>query len=497
MKRRCLAVLLSACLLPPRAAAAQPAVVTVGSKKFTESVILAHMACFLVREAGGQAVHREQLGGTQFLWKALLAGEIDLYPEYTGTLSKDVFRGRTDLEAALAEQGMRMSRSLGFSDSYALGMRADVASRLGIRTVSDLRGHPDLRYGFTEEFAKRDDGWGPLRRRYGLDVPADRVRTLDHDLATRGLRDGTLDVTDLYTTEGGIAQYGLVALEDDLHFFPAYDAVWVYRADLPDRVPPEVMRSLLSLEGRISAAQMAALNARAMTERVSEARVAADFLNEHFGLSIHVEEPNLFQRLLRLTGEHLFLVAVSLAAAVVVAIPLGVVAARRPLAGQVILGVVGVLQTVPSLALLVFVIPLLGIGWKPAVVALFVYSLLPIVRNTYAGLHDIPGPLRESARALGLPPAAVLRLVELPLASRSILAGIKTAAVINVGTATLGALIGAGGYGQPILSGIRLGDTALVLEGAVPAAVLALLVQGLFELAERFLSPKGLRLRPE
>ena len=161
------------------------------------------------------------------------------------------------------------------------------------------------------------------------------------------------------------------------------------------------------------------------------------------------------------------------------------------------LGVVGIIQTVPSLAVLVFMIPLLGIGAPPAMVALFLYSLLPIVRNTYTGLHDIPIQIRESAQALGLPPRACLWLVELPMASRTILAGIKTSAVINIGTATLGALIGAGGYGQPILTGIRLDDVGLILEGAVPAALLALLVQGIFELSERTLVPKGLRLRPE
>ncbi|MGE0747508.1 MAG: ABC transporter permease, partial [Rhodospirillales bacterium] len=200
-------------------------------------------------------------------------------------------------------------------------------------------------------------------------------------------------------------------------------------------------------------------------------------------------------RVWRRTVEHLRLVAVSLAAAILVAVPLGIVAARRPRMGQALLAAVGVIQTIPSLAILVFMIPLLGIGGPPAIVALFLYSLLPIVRNTYAGLHDVPPSLRESADAMGLNPGARLRLVELPLAARSILAGIKTAAVINVGTATLGALIGAGGYGQPILTGIRLDDVGLILEGAVPAAVLALLVQGMFEVAERRIIPRGLRVR--
>ncbi len=241
---------------------------------------------------------------------------------------------------------------------------------------------------------------------------------------------------------------------------------------------------------------MTALNARAVLDTVSEPRVAADFLNERFDLEqeIIVQEETFWSRLWRHTKDHLLLVTVSLLAAILVAIPLGVIAAKVTSVEQVILGTVGVIYTIPSLALLVFMIPLLGIGGPPAMVALFLYSLLPIVRNTHAGLKDIPGPLLESAEALGLPPMARLRQIELPLAARSILAGIQTSAVINVGTATLGALIGAGGYGQPILTGIRLNDTGLILQGAVPAAMLALVVQGLFALAERAFVAKGLRL---
>src|SRR5690606_32224695 len=139
-------------------------------------------------------------------------------------------------------------------------------------------------------------------------------------------------------------------------------------------------------------------------------------------------------------------------------------------------------------------IPLVGIGWWPAVIALFLYSLLPIIRNTHAGLSSIDPQLIESADALGLGQRARLRLVELPLAARSILAGVKIAAVINVGTATLGGFIGAGGYGEAIFAGISRQDNVQILSGALPAAALALLVQGLFELAERAVVPKGLRL---
>jgi osmoprotectant transport system permease protein len=457
----------------------------VGSKIFTEGVILGEIATQTLVAAGVPAVHRRELGGTQVLWKALRAGEIDVYPEYTGTIREEILGGRGgDVAAALAAEGVRVSQPLGFDDSYAIGVRADAP----VRRISDLLQRPELRFGFSNEFMSRADGWPALRAAYGL--PHTDVRGLDHTLAYRALADGAIDATDLYTTDAEIQAYGLRALEDDRHHFPAYDAVLLYRADLG----PEAVAALARLGGRIDRAAMIAMNARAKIDRVAEARVAADWLAVHLGVAGSARWEGRAARLLRTTRDHLVLVALSLAAAVLVALPLGIVAARRPRLGQVVLAATGIVQTIPSLALLVFMIPVLGIGAPPAVVALFLYSLLPIVRNTVAGLHDIPAATREAAAAIGLSPRARLRLVELPMATRAILAGIKTSAVINVGTATLGALVGAGGYGQPILTGIRLDDVGLILEGAVPAAVLALLVQGLFELAERRLVPRGLRL---
>jgi len=239
------------------------------------------------------------------------------------------------------------------------------------------------------------------------------------------------------------------------------------------------------------------MNARAKIDKIPEVRIAANFLASTLDIHIDVQEETRWDRLMKHTGAHLYLVIISLSAAILIAVPLGIVSACLPNFGQVVLAVVGVIQTIPSLALLVMMIPVVGIGGPPAILALFLYSLLPIVRNTYAGLTDIPGPLKESAQALGLPPAARLRLVELPMASRTIIAGIKTSAVINVGTATLGAIIGAGGFGQPILTGIRLADNGLILEGAIPAAVLALLAQGVFEVIERLFVPRGLRLKAQ
>jgi osmoprotectant transport system permease protein len=490
MKRALILLVAAGCARSDRA-------VVVGSKKFTESVILGELATELAASSGARAVHRAQLGGTQFLWKGLLDGAIDAYPEYTGTLRSDVMpeaahAGDEELRAALAKRGVTMSASLGFDDTYALGMREEVAAKLGIRTIGDLRAHPELRLGFSEEFRNRADGWPGVARTYAL--PHKDVRALDHDVAYRALVERALDVCDLYSTDAEIRQFKLRVLTDDKRFFPEYRAVLLWRSDLARRAPA-VVAAFERLVGRVDEASMVRMNARAKLEHIAEHEVAADFLERFLGLRVaRDDEPSRARRIAQRTGEHLLLVLISLLGAILCGLPLGVLAARRPRLGQLVLAATGILQTLPSLALLVFMIPLVGIGAPPALLALFLYGLLPIVRNTCVGLRDIALPLRESAIALGLSPAARLRLVELPLASRSILAGIKTAAVIDVGTATLGALVGAGGYGQPILTGIRLDDFALILEGAIPAALLALAVQGAFDLLERTLVPKGLRL---
>jgi osmoprotectant transport system permease protein len=470
--------------------------VVIGSKSFTESVILGEALRLLVQDAGLTARHRRALGGTRLVYDALIAGDIDAYVEYTGTLSHEIFAathpaGRTELERLLAADGVVLAGPVGFENNYALGMLESEAARLQVARISDLDSRPDLVLRFSNEFMDRADGWPGLRAAYGL--PQRDVRGVQHDLAYRAIAAGDADLTDVYTTDAEIAYYRLRALEDDRGYFPRYEAVLLYRADLDDRVPG-ASGALRRLLGQVSAARMVDLNAAVKIEGNSEAEAAGEFLKEQVGDVSAGPTAGRVDRLLQRTREHLVLVVASLLAGIVVAIPLGVIAAQFPRLGQAVLGTVGIAQTIPALALLVFMVPLFGIGAGPALVALFVYALLPIVRNTHAGLAGISLPLREAAEALGLPAAARLLKIELPLALPTILAGIKTAAVINVGGATLGALVGAGGYGQPILTGIRLDDTALILEGAVPAAALAVLVQLLFELLERTVVPRGLRL---
>jgi osmoprotectant transport system permease protein len=465
----------------------QPALardVVVGSKKFTEGIILGEVARLALERAHIPATHRKELGGTRILFSAVKAGDIDLYSEYTGTLRFEILSEQhlaSDalLPAALAQQGLAMSKPLGFSDGYAVVMRADTARNAGIRTISDLARHPEVPVGISNEFLDRADGWPALARAYNFGGL--KVRGIDHDLAYRALVDGQIEATDAYTTDAEIAANNLVALIDDRGFFPHYDAVYIYRLGLD----PRAVAVLNSLAGTIDEPKMRELNRKVRMDGTSEtnaARVALGLLGPG------AAEESRAHRILDRTAEHLTLVAISLGAALLIAIPLGIAAARSPRLGAVVLSATGLLQTIPSLALFVVLIPLLGIGAPPTIVALFLYSLLPIVRNTHAGLTGIPPALLDSADALGLTRWSRLIRVELPLALPTILAGVRTAAVIAVGLATLGALIGAGGYGQPILTGVRLNNNALILEGAIPSAAMALVFEGVFSLIERRLT---------
>ena len=460
--------------------------IRVGSKRFTESYILGEI---LARAAGGE--HRPGLGNTGIVLAALKAGAIDVYPEYTGTIAAEIVRlpGKPSLEqlnGALAQQGLAAGVPLGFNNNYALAMRDDRAQALGIRRLSDLAQHPELKFGLSQEFIGRADGWPGLKRAYGLPQPT--PSSLDHGLAYEAMAAGRIDVMDVYSTDAKIERYQLRVLEDERQFFPRYDAVLLYRADVPRRFPV-AFAALKKLEGRIDGHQMIRMNAAAELEGKSFAQAGALFFGDA-ATATAMRRPFL-QTLFgadfwRLTREHLLLVLASLAASIVVGIPLGVAAAKLPRAAQAILGAVGVIQTMPSLALFAFLIALVGtIGVVPALIALFLYALLPIVRNTHTGLTAISRGMRQAAMALGLEARERLWLIELPLAAPSILAGIKTSAVINVGTATIAAFIGAGGYGERIASGLALNDNVTLLAGAIPAAALALIVQAVFELAEK------------
>jgi osmoprotectant transport system permease protein len=513
------ALLLVAALLPARPALAADDIV-VGSKAFAESWILADaLASAMRREGVPRVLHRRNLGGTEIVFQALRSGSVDVYPEYTGTIREVVLQSPRELSAletrtALARMGLGMSDPIGFNDSYGIAVTEATARRYHLRTLSDLARHPELKLGLTHEFLGRPDGFPGLQRRYGL--TGGNVRGIQHELAYAALADGKIDATDIYTTDAQIARLGLRVLEDDRGFFPRYDAVWLYRLDLPLH-DARAYAAMLRLTGAIDQERMIRANARVVLGGAPSADAAESLLAELPGFAgvgaaagaggaaasgspraaASAASPpwsRTARSILANTAQHVKLVAISLLAAVLIGIPLGVLAARSPRIGGVVLASTGLAQTIPSLALLAILIPVFGIGLIPALIALFVYSLLPIVRNTYVGMTTIAPPLLESAACLPLSPRSELMRIRLPLASPSVMAGIRTSAVINVGSATLAALIGAGGLGEPILTGIQLRRNGLILEGAIPAALLALLVERAFDGVDRIAIPKGLRL---
>ena len=470
---------------------AQAQRIVVGSKKFTESYVLGEIAKTTLQNAGFAAEVRQGMGGTIILWQALQGGEITLYPEYTGTIDEEILKTKQPLStdqmgALLRQRGVGMTGELGFNNTYALVMRRDRAAKLGIGKISDLRNHPDLIPGLTHEFLDRQDGWTPLSARYGLQMR--NVRGIDHALGYAALANGSIDLKDAYSTDARIAENDLVVLDDDLHFFPQYKAVFLYRLDMDTRA----VAALETLVGTLDEARMTRLNSEA--ERTKNYALAAAL---YFGQKTVSPSNDLIGNIERWTLRHLELVGASLFLGIIAGIPLGIRASRPGPVSNFILATSGVIQTIPSLALLALLVPLPFFGISPAtaIFALFLYSLLPIVRNTATGLQDIPMGVRESAAALGLEPHAQLWKVFLPLASRTILAGVKTSAIINVGTATLAALIGVGGLGEPIISGLNLNDYNTILQGAIPAALLALLVQFFFDGLDRIFVPKGLRLK--
>ena len=495
-------------LLAACAAAAFAAPLEVGSKRFTESYILGEIIRQVADTAGEtKAVHQQGLGNTAIVLNALASGNIDVYPEYTGTIAREILKldavpSLADLNAALAPKGLGVGVELGFNNTYALALRADDARAKGITRLSDLRTHPELRLGLSQEFIGRADGWPGLKQAY--DLPFATPRGLDHGLAYEAIAQKQIDVIDIYSTDAKIDRYNLTVLEDDRRYFPRYDAVLLYRADLPQRLP-KTWEALGRLQRSIDDALMRRMNAEAELEGRDFATIAASFVAQRFARggaaapAARVPAGGFIDKLFgadlgRLTLEHLGLVFLSLVASIAVGLPLGILAARHASAQGLILGATGVVQTIPSLALLAFLIPMTGrIGVVPAFIALALYALLPIVRNTHAALTQISRGMKDAARSLGLRERTILQKIELPLAATTILAGIKTSAVINVGTATIAAFIGAGGYGERIVTGLALNDHAMLLAGAIPAAVLALLIEGGFRAGERWMIPEGLR----
>ncbi|HEX3126041.1 MAG TPA: glycine betaine ABC transporter substrate-binding protein [Thermoanaerobaculia bacterium] len=492
--------------------------IAVGSKNFEESRLLGEtFAQLLESRTDLQVERRLGLAGTQVCFEALKSGAIDVYPEYTGTglvsilgeESKEGTAGTLNRvrREFLSRWDLWWISPLGFENSFEVAVPKELAGREHLRTISDLaRISPRLRGGFGHEFVGREDGLLGLEKVYGLRFAS--VQPLQHALKYQAAGGRQVDAIDVYTTDARLILYNLVVLQDDKGFFPPYEAAALVRGETL-RKHPEVGSVLGLLAGAFDEDRMRALNLRLQEGKEDEAVVARDALRE-LGLvkggaaeeSRTIETPGLRhylwderQALLRRTLEHLGLSAVALLAGILVAVPLGLALERNRGGAETAIRLLGTTQTIPSLALLAFFIPFLGVGRVPAVVALWIYSLYPIVRNTYTGVRDADPRAVEAATALGMTPGQVLTQVRLPLAAPVLLAGIRTAAVLTVGTATLAAFIGAGGLGEPIVTGLQLANSAMILSGAIPAAVLALVVDALLGWVERALRPRGVEAR--
>jgi osmoprotectant transport system permease protein len=471
--------------------------IVIGGKIFTESYVLGEIAAQTIEADSRVPVTRKLgMGSTGILFEALKSGAIDVYPDYTGTLAEAILKkpelkSLEEIRQALAAMGLTISGSLGFNDTYALAVKEGYAEKHELRSIADLIPiESQVRAGFSYEFMDRKDGYPGLIDSYHLGFAPQNVSRMEHSLSYQAIDQNAVDLIDVYSTDAKIKKLNLRLLKDDHNYFPVYQAVWVARTSFVQQHPRE-WQALLALEGRISEAAMRDMNAQADIQKMPFDKIAARFLG-----AAAPSSQGWLREVGHRTREHLWLVGVSLLFSVLVGIPLGIMAVRFKAAGQGILLLSALIQTVPSLALLCFLIPLFGVGTKPALAALCLYSLLPVVLNTFTGIRSVNPTHVENARAFGLNRLQVLVRVVLPLASPTLLAGIKTATIVGIGTATLAALVGAGGYGAPIVSGLALNDVPTILTGAIPAALMALVAHGVFELLGLVLIPAGLRRRP-
>ena len=491
--------------------------IVVASKPFGESYLLCEMFAQLLESRGFGVERRPGLGATEIAFRALRSGAIDVYPEYTGTgliavlhdtLPDSVAADPRSVFSHIAREfeeryRLRWLPPLGFQNTYAIAVTRQTAKRYNLKTLSNLgRESPNLVAGFTADFVGRPDGLVGLTRVYG--VHPKEVRPLAPAVKYQALAAGAVDVIDGYSTDGLLAKYDLVTLVDDRHFFPPYEAAALVSDSFAKRQPAAIT-TLALLSNRLTEATMRQLNRRIEVDGEDVRAVASSELttlglvNSRASSFAAIRAGNrtgffsyLWDRrvlLASMTARHLELVAVALLAAVIIAIPLGLILERGRRVAEPVIGGLGVLQTIPSIALLAFMIPVLGVGVIPALVALWLYALYPIARGTYSGVRDADPDAVSAAEALGTTPMQRLLWVRLPLAAPVIMSGVRTAAVITVGAATLAAFIGAGGLGEPIVAGLALADTRMILSGALPAAILALVVDGLLAVVERVVAP--------
>ena len=490
-----------------------PATIQLAGKAFTESNVLMELMAQMIEAHTELTVERTpSINGSQLTAAALLADEIDIYAEYTGTAWYNQM-ARTDPCSPLhcfsemaqyAEQhwGARVMSPFGFNNTYAIAVRRPLAEERNLRTISDLKRLGDgLRIALSHEFLARPDGWPGLAETYGLE----HVGTVgvEHAIVYDALLSGTLDVVEVYSTDGKLDNPEIVLLKDDLNYFPPYHAVPVVRTEIYNDYP-EVVRALELLAWSLSDLEMSRLNRLTEESGGDFSGVASTFLRARgligetdgdlstgpSSLSFKIDASLIARQAWR----HLLLTLMAVLLACAFALPVAMLLVFHPRHAGWVIGTTSTFQTIPGLALLAILVatPAMGLGMVTAITAIWVYALLPILRNAYVGLTEVDLQLLDVATALGMTPGQVLRFIRIPLAVPTIMAGVRTATVISVGVTTLAAFVGAGGLGELILTGLQLTNRTLILSGALPAALMALIIDRILAGAQTWLAPGGL-----
>lgn len=490
--------------------------ITVGSKAFTESMILSEMIAVLLEEKYDLQVSRKlNLGGTNVVFNAITNGNIDIYPEYTGTAYLSILKQNKRLSALETydfvqerfskNYNIMWSKPLGFNNTYTLAMRSDDSKFKNVSQISEIADlTPTLTLASPHEFLERNDGFPNFSKFYQLKFQDDKIKAMNSGLTYSALLNNKVDLIVSYSTDGRIKAYDLKTLEDDKKFFPVYEAAFLIRKETLTNYP-QVKEAFGLLEGSLSEKEMIKLNDISDRLKVSPKVIARNWLiSQGFidgELDLQKNKPQSFFQflkskknyLLKITKEHLLLSFGSLFIAILFSVPFGILISKNATLKNVSFPVINTVQTIPSLALLGFLIPLLGIGVVPAIVALVLYSILPIVRNTYTGISRVDKQYIEVSKGVGLTSWQILFYVEIPLALPTIIAGIRTSVVIVIGTATLSALIGAGGLGDPIFRGVSTLNHQLILLGAIPSALLAIFADRFINLIEARVVSKGIK----
>jgi glycine betaine/choline ABC-type transport system substrate-binding protein/ABC-type proline/glycine betaine transport system permease subunit len=456
-----------------------------------------------------------------------------------------------------AQRGLAWLNQSDIDNTYAVAVPR---AKLGdMRTLSDLalrirqnQADGQDKHGtgnqlaMDAEFGGRSDGLRPMLATYGITLPRRDIKQMDPGLVYTALKNGQVSAGVVYTTDGRVAGFDLALLADDRHYFAAYRATPVVRQATLN-ANPALAGQLNALAAKLDTQTMTALNKRVDIDQVSIASVAHDFLVENHlvanavnasvtlatanarnaapssgassplaaaslsTLSSNASTPHKaptsgligflksdWRNLLRLTLQHIELVALAVGAAILVGVPVGLAMSRVPWLASSMLAVGTVLLTLPSIALFGLMIPVFsrigqGIGTLPAVVAVFLYSLLPIMRNTYLALKHVDPGIREAGTGIGMTLGQRLRYVELPLAIPGIMSGVRMAVVMNIGVMTIAAVIGAGGLGVLILHAISQSNMSKVAVGAVLVSVLAMVMDLLLARLQRALTPKGIQ----